>query len=158
MKVNKSSKLASMRERFLLPDGVVYMNGNSLGPLSRDVRDRVNAVVASEWGEQLIRGWNSAGWYELPGRLGDKIGQLIGAKPGETTVCDSTSVNLFKAVSAAAGLRPDRRKILSEPRNFPSDLYILDGYAKNSAAKHIVEAVEGRLSPMRSMKRRRWWY
>jgi len=66
----------------------------------------------------------------------------IGAKPGETTVCDSTSVNLFKAVSAAAGLRPDRRKILSEPRNFPSDLYILDGYAKNSAAKHIVEAVE----------------
>ncbi|MDZ4731880.1 MAG: hypothetical protein SH820_18280, partial [Xanthomonadales bacterium] len=109
MKVNKSSKLASMRERFLLPDGVVYMNGNSLGPLSRDVRDRVNAVVASEWGEQLIRGWNSAGWYELPGRLGDKIGQLIGAKPGETTVCDSTSVNLFKAVSAAAGLRPDRR-------------------------------------------------
>ncbi len=118
------------------------MNGNSLGPLSRDVRDRVNAVVASEWGEQLIRGWNSAGWYELPGRLGDKIGQLIGAKPGETTVCDSTSVNLYKAVSAAADLRPDRSKILSEPRNFPSDLYILDGYTKNSALDHRIELAE----------------
>lgn len=142
MPVNVTSKLASIRERFLLPEGVVYMNGNSLGPLSCDVRDRVNAVVAAEWGEQLIRGWNSAGWYDLPGRLGDKIGRLIGARPGETTVCDSTSVNLFKSVSAAAGLRPDRRKILSEPRNFPTDLYILDGFAKSAAADHCINLVK----------------
>jgi kynureninase len=141
MKKEVTNKLASMRARFLLPEDVVYMNGNSLGPLSRDVRDRVNAMVATEWGEQLIRGWNMAGWYELPARLGNKIGQLIGAKPGETTICDSTSVNLYKAVSAAAGLRPGRRKILSEPGNFPTDLYILDGFAKNQATDYRVETV-----------------
>ena len=122
--------LAGFRERFLIPAGLVYMNGNSLGPLTRDARERVARAVDDEWGTELIRGWNSAGWYDIPWRLGDKIGRIVGAGPGETVVGDSTSVNLFKAAAAACGLRPDRRKIVSEAGNFPTDLYVLDGLGR----------------------------
>jgi kynureninase len=125
--LDASDPLAAFRDRFLIPDGVIYMNGNSLGPLSRDAKERMDYVVSNEWGNELIRGWNSAGWYELPWRLGDKIGRLIGAASGETVVCDSTSVNLFKAVAAAFSMRPGRNKIVTEAGNFPTDLYILDG-------------------------------
>ncbi len=126
-KKDLNDPLAPFRERFLIPDDLVYMNGNSLGPLTISARDRMTAAVADEWGNALIRGWNSAGWYDIPWRLGDKIGKLIGAGQGETVVCDSTSVNLFKAVAAARGLRPERTKIVTEAGNFPSDLYVLDG-------------------------------
>jgi len=119
--------IAAFRERFLITDGIIYMNGNSLGPLTRDARQRMDEVVNDEWGTELIRGWNSAGWYELPWRLGDKIGRLIGAAPGETVVCDSTSVNIFKAVAAAFALQAGRTTIVSEAGNFPTDLYMLDG-------------------------------
>ena len=119
--------LAAFRNRFLISDGVIYMNGNSLGPLSRDAKARIDKVISEEWGSELIRAWNSAGWYELPWRLGDKIGCLIGAAPGETVVCDNTSVNLFKAAAAAFALRPGRKKIVTEAGNFPTDLYMLDG-------------------------------
>lgn len=125
--LDASDPLAAFRDRFLIPDGVIYMNGNSLGPLSRDAKERMDYVVSNEWGNELIRGWNSAGWYELPWRLGDKIGRLIGAASGETVVCDSTSVNLFKAVAAAFSMHPGRNKIVTEAGNFPTDLYILDG-------------------------------
>lgn len=125
--MDAADPLAAFRERFVLPGDLVYMNGNSLGPLTSNARDRMSAAVADEWGTQLIRGWNTAGWYEIPWRLGDKIGQLIGARQGETVVCDSTSVNLFKAVAAARGLRRDRTKIVTEAGNFPTDLYVLDG-------------------------------
>ncbi len=125
--LDANDPLADFRERFLIPDGIIYMNGNSLGPLTCDARDRIKKTVNDEWGEELIRGWNSAGWYELPWRLGDKIGQLIGAAKGEVVVCDSTSVNLFKAVAAAFKMRPGRNKIVTEAGNFPTDLYILDG-------------------------------
>ncbi len=119
--------LAVFRDRFLIPGDIIYMNGNSLGPLTRDAKDRMDKVVRHEWGTELIRGWNSAGWYELPWRLGDKIGRLVGAEPGETVVCDSTSINLFKAAAAAFALRPGRKKIVTEAGNFPTDLYMLDG-------------------------------
>ena len=119
--------LAGFRDRFLIPDGIIYMNGNSLGPLTRDAKKRMEKVVSDEWGTEFIRGWNSAGWYELPWRLGDKIGRLIAAEPGETVVCDSTSVNLFKAAAAAFALRPGRQKIVTEAGSFPTDLYMLDG-------------------------------
>ena len=122
-----SDPLAHLRERFLIPDGIIYMNGNSLGPLTRDAEQRMRKVVSEEWGRELIRGWNSAGWYELPWRVGDKIGRLIGAAPGETVVCDSTSINLFKAVAAAFALQEGRSTIVSEAGNFPTDLYMLDG-------------------------------
>lgn len=119
--------LAAFRGRFLIPDGLIYMNGNSLGPLTRDARERMTRAVDHEWGTELIRGWNSAGWYDIPWRLGDKIGRLVGAAPGETVVGDSTSVNLFKAAAAAVSLRPGRKKIVTEAGNFPTDLYVLDG-------------------------------
>ena len=129
---DKEDALARFRERFRLPDGLVYMNGNSLGPLTHDASDRMAAAVSEEWGAELIRGWNSAGWYELPFRLGNKIGRLVGAAPGETVVSDSTSVNLFKATAAACSLRPGRTKIVSEAGNFPTDLYVLDGLRRFS--------------------------
>jgi len=122
-----SDPLAAFRDRFLIPDGVIYMNGNSLGPLTRDAKARMDKVIGEEWGTELIRAWNSAGWYELPWRLGDKIGCLIGAASGQTVVCDNTSVNLFKAAAAAFALRPERKKIVTEAGNFPTDLYMLDG-------------------------------
>jgi len=122
-----SDPLAAFRDRFLIPDGVIYMNGNSLGPLTRDAKARMDKVIGEEWGTELIRAWNSAGWYELPWRLGDKIGCLIGAASGQTVVCDNTSGNLFKAAAAAFALRPERKKIVTEAGNFPTDLYMLDG-------------------------------
>lgn len=128
--MDSNDPLASFRERFVIPENLVYMNGNSLGPLTISARERMAAAVTDEWGSQLIRGWNKAGWYDIPWRLGDKIGRLIGAQQGETVVCDSTSVNLFKAVAAACGLRPERRKIVSEAGNFPTDLYVLDGFKR----------------------------
>ena len=137
--MDDADPLAPIRERFLVPDGVVYMNGNSLGPLCRDVRERMHTAVSEEWGHELIRGWNSAGWYDLACRLGDKIGRLVGAQPGQVVVADSTSVNLFKAVAAALALRPERHKIVSEAGNFPTDLYMLDGLTRFSKNKHAVD-------------------
>lgn len=125
--MDSADPLAPFRERFLIPDDLIYMNGNSLGPLTIAAKERMHSVVINEWGRELIRGWNTAGWYDLPCRLGDKIGSIVGAAAGETVVCDSTSVNLFKAVAAARALRPDRGKVVTESGNFPTDLYVLDG-------------------------------
>ena len=94
--------LVALREQFDLPPGVNYLDGNSLGVLPRAIAARVHDVVTREWGQGLIRSWNSAGWIELPRRVGDKIGRLVGAAPGELVVAESTSVNLFKVLSAAA--------------------------------------------------------
>lgn len=127
MDLDAGDTLAAFRGRFLIPDGIIYMNGNSLGPLTRDAQQRMDRVVNEEWGNELIRGWNSAGWYALPWRLGDKIGELMGAAPGQTVVCDSTSVNLFKAVAAAFAIHEGRTTIVTEAGNFPTDLYVLDG-------------------------------
>ncbi|HSK26790.1 MAG TPA: kynureninase [Jiangellales bacterium] len=122
--------LGPLRERFDLPDGLVYLDGNSLGPLVRGVRERVAHVVAEEWGRDLIRSWNTAGWYEMPRRLGDRIGRLVGAGPGTVVAGDSTSVQLFKVLVAAARLRPDRRVLLTEPGNFPTDSYVAASVAR----------------------------
>jgi kynureninase len=127
--------LAGLREQFMLPEGVIYVDGNSLGALPRATAARVAAAVQAEWGEGLIRSWNDAGWITLPQRVGDRIGALIGARPGECVAADSTSVNLFKVLSAAArivqadeqGDLPVRRVIVSERQNFPTDLYIAEG-------------------------------
>lgn len=121
--------LAPLRHEFLLPEGVVYLDGNSLGPLTRRAAERVAEVVSAEWGRGLIRSWNLHGWIDLPRRVGDAIAPLIGAAPGEVVVADSTSVNLFKLLSGALALRPGRRVILSEEENFPSDLYMAQGLA-----------------------------
>jgi kynureninase len=126
--------LAPLRALFDVPAGVIYLDGNSLGVLPRATAARVQQVVQEEWGQGLIRSWNSAGWMALPQRVGDKIAQLVGAGPGELVVADSTSVNLFKALSAALSLSkadtPGASRIVSERTNFPTDLYIAQSLAR----------------------------
>ncbi len=123
--------LAAFKDRFLLPDGVIYLDGNSLGARPAGALERAQQVITDEWGAGLIRSWNTAGWFDLPRRLGDKLGTLLGAKDGETVVTDSTSLNVFKAVAAALRMQqadhPERRVILTERDNFPTDIYIAQG-------------------------------
>ena len=125
--LDAADPLAAFGQRFNLPDGLVYLDGNSLGALPRDTPARVARAITDEWGRDLIRSWNTAGWMDMPTRVGDKIGRLIGALPGETVCADSTSINVFKALSAALRLNPGRKVILSEPDNFPTDLYMAQG-------------------------------
>ncbi len=125
--LDATDPLALRRERFDLPDGVIYLDGNSLGALPKATPGHLERVVRAEWGQGLIRSWNDAGWIDLPQRVGDKIGRLVGAAPGQVVVADSTSVNLFKALAAAVRMRPGRSVVLSERGNFPTDLYIVQG-------------------------------
>lgn len=122
--------LAQFRGRFDLPEGVVYLDGNSLGALPKATAGRIERLIRAEWGADLIKSWNLHDWYPAPTRVGDKIATLIGAEAGEVTVADSTSVNLFKLLAGALKLRPGRKVILSEPGNFPTDLYVIQGLAK----------------------------
>ena len=117
------------RDAFELPEGMVYLDGNSLGPLPKVARARIARTVEAEWGGMLISGWNKAGWMDLPHSTGDKIARLVGAAQGSVMVADSTSVNLFKALDAALSLT-DRPVILSEVGNFPTDLYVAQGLAE----------------------------
>lgn len=125
--------LARFKERFVLPEGVIYLDGNSLGARPVGALERAQEVITREWGDGLIRSWNAAGWWDLPRRLGDKLSSLLGARSGETVVTDSTSLNLFKALAAAIRMqqadRPGRRVILTERDNFPTDIYISQGLA-----------------------------
>jgi kynureninase len=126
--------LRGLREQFSLPPGLIYLDGNSLGVLPTTTAARVQQVVQQEWGQGLIGSWNSAGWMHLPQRVGDKIARLVGAGAGELVCADSTSVNLFKVLSAALSITradaPQRRVILSERNNFPTDLYIAEALAR----------------------------
>ena len=119
--------LAPFRARFGLPEGTIYLDGNSLGALPLATPGRLAEVVHEEWGRGLITSWNAAGWVAAPQRIGDKIARLVGADEGEVIVCDSTSVNLFKLLTAALSLRPERTTILSESGNFPTDVYMMQG-------------------------------
>jgi kynureninase len=123
-----TDSLACLRDQFTLPEGMIYLDGNSLGALPRVAPERVAQAVQQQWGEGLISSWNTAGWIDLPQRVGDKIAQLIGARPGEVAVADSTSVNLYKVLHSAAQLQraeaPNKHVLLSEVDNFPTDLYI----------------------------------
>ena len=123
--------LAPLRQEFNLPDGVIYLDGNSLGAQPKAALARAQQVIQQEWGVGLIRSWNTAGWFELPQRLGNQLGKLVGAKDGEVVVTDTTSVNLFKVLAAALrkqqAAAPHKRVIVSERRNFPTDLYIAQG-------------------------------
>lgn len=121
--------LASLRDRFSIPEGLVYLDGNSLGALPKGVPERVSRTVEQEWGHDLIRSWNTAGWSDLPLRLGAKLAPIVGAHEDEVLVADSTSANLFKLVVAAARLRPDRRVLVTEEGNFPTDGYIVESVA-----------------------------
>lgn len=134
--------LAPLRDLFDLPDGVVYLDGNSLGALPRATAGRVQEVIAGEWGRDLIGSWNSAGWIDLPRRVGDKIARLLGAGPGELVVADSTSVNVYKvlkaAVAIAAADAPGRNVIVSERTNFPTDLYVAQSVAREHGCELVL--------------------
>ncbi|GAA2152893.1 kynureninase [Kitasatospora kazusensis] len=125
--LDAADPLAGFRAEFALPEGVIYLDGNSLGALPRRTPERVRELVEVEWGQQLIRSWNDAGWFALPHTLGARIAPLVGAAAGQVVVCDTTSVNLFKVLTAALRLRPGRRTVLAEQAAFPTDLYIAEG-------------------------------
>ncbi|MGB0632813.1 MAG: kynureninase [Alphaproteobacteria bacterium] len=125
--LDREDPLAPFRDQFDLPEGVIYLDGNSLGPLPRRTLARLIDVAREEWGQSLIRAWNDHDWIAAPQRIGDKIATIIGAERGEVVAADSTSVNLFKLMAAACGLRADRRVILTETGNFPTDIYMAEG-------------------------------
>ena len=149
--LDRGDVLAPLRARFALDAadaaGLVYLDGNSLGPLPRAAAARVRQVVEVEWGDGLIRSWNDAGWITLPERIAGKIARLVGATPGELVVADSTSVNLYKVLSAAAQMvaadAPSRRVVLSDRTNFPTDLYVADTLARQHGFElRLVDAVD----------------
>lgn len=125
-----------------MPDGVIYLDGNSLGPLPRVARDRLREVVDSEWGQGLIGSWTEADWINLPASVGGKIAGLIGAGPQDVIACDSTSITLFKLLAAARALRPDRRILLTDTENFPTDTYIAESVAHISPEPLELRQVE----------------
>ena len=147
--LDAADPLAAYRARFDLPEGVIYLDGNSLGALPKATPERVASVVRGEWGDGLIRSWNSADWIGMPRHIGGKIAPLIGAEADEVIAADSTSVNLFKLIAAALAMRPGRKVILSEPGNFPTDLYMIAGLEAQGLAErrlapreHIAEALD----------------
>ena len=138
--------LRPLREQFVLPEGVIYLDGNSLGVLPKSAAARVANAVTEQWGQGLIRSWNSAGWFDAPQRLGDKIAQLVGAAPGEVVATDSTSINLYKVLSAALHIAaqdsPGRQVVLSERCNFPTDLYIAEALCKERGLRLLLVEAE----------------
>ncbi len=136
--LDHADELAAFRDRFVLPDGVIYLDGNSLGALPKATPARVARVLEQEWGLSLIRSWTDHGWIDLQFRVGEKVGNLIGAAPGTTVVADSTSVNLFKLLAAALDQRPGRAVILTEEGNFPSDLYMAQGLTALLQRGHVL--------------------
>ena len=143
--LDTSDPLARFRDEFSLPGGLVYLLGNSLGPLPRRVAERLDRALREEWGDGLIRSWGAAGWWDLPVTLGAKLAPLIGAEPTEVLVADSTSINTFKTVCAAATLRPARHAILTDAENFPTDLYMVEAAAKatgNFVVRHVEDLGE----------------
>ena len=140
--LDTGDQLARYRDRFHVPEGVIYLDGNSLGCLPKATPDRLAEVVQDEWGEGLIRSWNAAGWIDLPQRVGAKIAPLIGAQPDEVIVADSVSVNLFKLISAALMMRRGRKVVLSEPGNFPTDIYMIEGLEAQGLAERRLASRE----------------
>ena len=139
--------LRELRYQFVLPEGVIYLDGNSLGVLPKTAAARVAEAVTQEWGQGLIRSWNSAGWVDLPKRLGNKIARLIGAAPGEVVATDSTSINLYKVLSTALNITaadaPGRKVLVSERSNFPTDLYIAEALCRERDLQlQLVEPVD----------------
>ena len=133
---------AATKALFHLPGGVIYLDGNSLGPLPRAATARVTQTMGDEWGEMLIGGWNRAGWMQQPRALGDRIGRLVGAEPGHVVVGDTLSIKIYQALAAALELVPDRRVILTDSGNFPSDIYMAEGLIRALDRGYDLRVVE----------------
>jgi len=138
--LDAADPLALARERFRLPEGVIYLDGNSLGALPGAAPTALASTAEQQWGEDLIASWIKHGWIDWPTRIAGKLAPIVGASPDELLIADSTSVCLFKLLAAAAGARPDRKTILTQRRNFPTDLYVLQGLADMLGLR--VKAVE----------------
>ncbi|MES2337733.1 MAG: kynureninase [Pseudomonadota bacterium] len=132
---------AATRRLFHLPAGVTYLDGNSLGPMPVAAVERAHRVVVDQWGEMLIRGWNDAGWMQAPARVGDRIAALIGAPAGSVVMGDTLSIKVYQALAAALALRPDRRVVLSDSGNFPTDLYMAQGLLASLGADYRLKVV-----------------
>ena len=144
IELDRHDPLATSRQHFLIDDAdLVYLDGNSLGRLSKVAIERVTKAVEAEWGRELIRSWN-AGWWESPARVGDKVACLLGAGPGQVLLSDQTSINLFKLATAALSLRPGRKRIVTDLFNFPSDLYVLQGIARLLGDRHEIVRIGAR--------------
>jgi kynureninase len=148
--LDAADPLAHARARFRLPPGLIYLDGNSLGPLPEALPEILAATVTQQWGEGLIRSWNDAGWIDLPVHVGNAIAPLVGAEPGSVVACDSVSLNLFKLASAALAMRPNRRTIVMEADDFPTDAYVMPGLSglsgvtlKRVARGEIMSALNG---------------
>jgi kynureninase len=132
---------AATRAMFHLPEGIIYLDGNSLGPLPKAAAARVAQTVTQEWGEMLITGWNKAGWMDLPSRVGDRVAKLIGAEPGSVVMGDTLSIKVYQALAAALAMNPKRRVILSDTGNFPSDLYMAEGLCRMLGGQYTLRTV-----------------
>lgn len=141
--MDRKDPLASFRDRFEIPEGVIYLDGNSLGCLPKATPERIETVVREEWGRDLIRSWNTADWIHAPRRVGAKIAMLIGANDDEVVAADSTSINVFKALSACLQLNTDRTVLLSERGNFPTDVYMMQGLSVLSGGRIETRLVDG---------------
>ena len=130
-----------MKDRFILPDGVIYLDGNSLGPLAINVGSRLNTMVNEQWGQHLIKGWNEDDWMGQPLRVGNRVGRLIGAPRDTVTVGDTLSIKVFQALAAALQMRPGKKVILSDSGNFPSDLYMAEGLIQHLGQGHELRIV-----------------
>lgn len=140
--LDRDDALRPLKDQFNLPAGLIYLDGNSLGAMPKAAPDRVQAVVTRQWGADLIKSWNTAGWVNWPQQIGDKIARLVGAGPGELVVADSTSVNAFKVLSAALHLskqdHPERKWVLSERSNFPTDLYVAESLCEQHGMQLVL--------------------
>ncbi|MEW9798657.1 kynureninase [Alteromonas sp. CYL-A6] len=134
--------LRHKRSAFILPEHTVYLDGNSLGPLPVAARERARDVVERQWGQDLIKSWNTHQWIDLPAKVGDRIGQLIGAAAGQVVCCDSISVNLYKVLSAALAMRPERRVIATTKDNFPTDIYMAEGLIKQLGNQYTLRFID----------------
>ncbi len=125
-----------MKDRFELPEGMIYLDGNSLGPLPKGVTEHVASMMIGQWGANLIKGWNVDGWMAQPMRVGDQVGRIIGAAPGSVVMGDTLSLKVYQALSAALQMRPDRKVVISDSGNFPTDLYMAEGLIRHLNAGH----------------------
>lgn len=143
MKHSESGKhVLPRKDLFDIPENIIYLDGNSLGPLPKGVSERVATVVKDEWGKSLIKGWNDAGWMNQPSLIGDMIGGLIGAPKGSVVIGDTLSIKVYQALAAALQLRPERKVVLSDSGNFPTDLYMAQGLLASLNEGHELRVVD----------------